>query len=437
MSIINEINTIKTQDCRKNSKEYTCKITEENIKNISTFISHIIPSCGDTGITLDSIRNGKILGRGSFGYSFLAGDKIIKIIVCNDTMKKSKFEELEFEINNHKDITQLDDNDCFIKLYGYFKKNNNNQYEYIDSKTNEIKCLFDIKNIENIDKMCEIYLIMEAGKMDLYNYYFNNKNDKNYLVRSFNNLLKFYKLSLNSAELYNKIFIHSDIKMENIVIMNDNSLRLIDFGVSGFHNNFFKKYQGGTPYFFKLLFNVDYNNRDYWIISPLFDIFSILITFFEILLNIPYKNINFDTIRNNILNNFNKFQNIHKKYFYLMDSIYNYHQNILKTVNEKYLETNVKNEKDIINKYKLKFKIKKDNDETNKFIKLKYINDFYYNLFDFKDFKLSYELITLIKEENNNKNIPIYNIPVYNTTKLQTDIRYLDDIMKFVFDFDS
>jgi hypothetical protein len=55
-----------------------------------------------------------------------------------------------------------------------------------------------------------------------------------------------------------------------------------------------------------------------------------------------------------------------------------------------------------------------------------------YNNYNFKDFKLSINLVRIIKKDNPDKIIPEYR----NThNKLYNDIMYLDDIMEFVFDF--
>jgi hypothetical protein len=69
----------------------TCKISEEKINNISYFLSHKLPKCDKLKINLNSVRNGKLISRGAFGYSFLVTNTdnkkiIIKIILCEKTI---------------------------------------------------------------------------------------------------------------------------------------------------------------------------------------------------------------------------------------------------------------------------------------------------------------------------------------------------------------
>ena len=62
-------NTCYYSDGRIKS-EKTCKLSNDNINKISYFLSHKLPKCKKLDITLDNIRDGKIISRGSFGYSF-------------------------------------------------------------------------------------------------------------------------------------------------------------------------------------------------------------------------------------------------------------------------------------------------------------------------------------------------------------------------------
>lgn len=49
----------------------TCKITDEKINNITYFLVHKLPKCEELKININSVRRGKIIGRGAYGYSFL------------------------------------------------------------------------------------------------------------------------------------------------------------------------------------------------------------------------------------------------------------------------------------------------------------------------------------------------------------------------------
>lgn len=92
ISVINTSINKKMEDCYKDGKRVmnipTCKISDSDINQISYFLAHKIPKCPNLNITLDNIRKGKIIGKGSFGYSFLVTKNttektIIKIIVCD------------------------------------------------------------------------------------------------------------------------------------------------------------------------------------------------------------------------------------------------------------------------------------------------------------------------------------------------------------------
>jgi serine/threonine protein kinase len=231
-------------------------------------MAHFIPLCDDAGITLDNIKNGTILGRGSFGYSFLAGDKIIKIIVCNNTMDDTIINILKNETKLHSLISKHDDNNCFIKLYGYFMRDDNTKdYYYFNVEKNENSCqLPDVNNkiIKNPNGCSEIYLVMKKGISDLFTYYLEEKNSRINLIENIEKLIKFYKISLKTIQETGKIFIHHDIKIENIVILEDRTLRIIDFGISKLIDNFFIKYEQGTTYLINLLFHsLFYNFNNY------------------------------------------------------------------------------------------------------------------------------------------------------------------------------
>jgi hypothetical protein len=82
----------KNELCIKDTvkiKSATCNIDDVKIRNISYFLANILPNCNIHNIKLENIRNGKIIGKGEFGYSFKITNNsnksyIVKIIICDE-----------------------------------------------------------------------------------------------------------------------------------------------------------------------------------------------------------------------------------------------------------------------------------------------------------------------------------------------------------------
>jgi len=303
LSCFNEVGVIK-------SRENTCKITDNMIDNISFFLSHKLPKCKYLNISLENIKNGKIISRGSFGFSFLIIDnknnkKIIKIIVANNISTDDLFidddtnpsdntsftKKIKKEIEIHNSISLINNNN-FIKLFGYFVKEehksivgNKLSYNYYNIE-NKINC--NIRSTK-FDDFNELYLVMEAGETDLYNIKTGvYQIEINELTNLFIKLIEFYKISENFIKTQNKIFIHSDIKPQNIVLVDTGitkQLKLIDFGISLLSDNFYDEHAYGTMYmYYYLYFSSFRQNKEIYRRSPLSDIFAVIISFIEIIL---------------------------------------------------------------------------------------------------------------------------------------------------------
>lgn len=322
------------RDCSKygRNKPLTCEITEKNIEDITKFMCYIMTKC-DTNILLDDLSKGSILNRGGFGYTFkLGNDKriLIKIAIC-----KPEFPEFVKLVLNetvlHETITKID-KEHYINLYGYFRRTGD-KYEYRSVNNNfgaSINCIdekYDFKN------SCEVYLLIEEGKNDLTRFTSPITVDN---FAKFNDLLKFYKISKKTAKKLNKIFIHSDIKLENIVSTYDNKFKLIDFGLSLLSDTFFIKASGGTPYIFNLLFTYDnIYNGDLCVVSPLFDIFSLILAYFELCLGkrLSLPTYDFDEINRLMMDFTSKNLGVSKfidSLLSIFNSIYNFHQSKIK-----------------------------------------------------------------------------------------------------------
>ena len=322
-SIRTEMADCFNSDGKRKKNIPTCKLSEESINDISYFLAHKIPKCHALNITLDNIRNGKILGKGSFGYSFLVTKSnsekvIIKIIVCDrsDPDLELYKQEILDEINIHIKLTQLEDvyNKFIAKIFGYISKDEiksllgtKSLYNYHDAITNNIICNFPSKKYtEN----CEIYLFMEVGNHDLSKYITGafDKISFDDLTNLFFDFMNFYKISEGIIKPERKIFIHSDIKPENIIIMDNKGkveLKLIDFGVSILSDSFNDSNSSGTEYMYKGLFTHEATNKYKQQIayrSPLFDVFSVIMSYLQIVLH--------NSIKRNIVTDRLKFDDI-------------------------------------------------------------------------------------------------------------------------------
>lgn len=416
----------------------TCKLNERMINNITTFLCHIIPTNNNNNITIHDIKDGEILGRGSFGYTFGLNDKniVIKINVCLSNSSDKKITEdmikmLKKEILIHTILTKYDTIN-YIQLYGYYIKEDGKKYYYndlVNNTTNQI----DLKEKEiNFKESCEIYLLMHRGLNDVASYIgriFDDYTYKTFIrdAQDIYDLLNAFKVSNKILENEGQIFIHSDIKAENIVRSYDYTLekynlKLIDFGLSKLSDEFFVQSPDGTELVFKILFtHIIYSNEKRYIreiydnrlsmVSPLFDIFSIILVMFELFLkyrmNTPeYNNYRINeimmeyAIRQKQLNNNLLYQNI-RKLLIIFNSIYDYHQHKI----EIYYE-NVLGSESLVGW--LKGFLTKDPLQT------------YIDSYDLSEFKLS--------------DIDITNHPKYINTgnKLKDDMKYLTTIIDFI-----
>jgi hypothetical protein len=281
---------------------------EKNINNITYFMAYELPkiniNIGDRKkqLTHHDIKHGKILGAGGYGFVFgfnQVDDFVLKICLCN-TPDQRNTNNYEIYMNN---IVFSYGNDCYIKTFGminYDCLNKSLCITYTDLFTN-IKTNYDIpKSCESVP--CEKYLILEKGYKDLF-YIMSDILEKkreqynlDIIIHNYFELVSSYKISEKIIKTMNKIFINNDIKVENIMSMNDKldtTFKLIDFGLSLLTNTFFYKNPNpfenfrGTTTFLELLYDKSVRellyNPDNIIgtLSPLYDLFCLHCTFIQ------------------------------------------------------------------------------------------------------------------------------------------------------------
>lgn len=349
----------------------SCSITPTQIDEISYFLAHTIPK--HNNIELIDIKNGKILGRGGFGYSYITKPPsdsgrtptIIKIAVCPNSdfgfFKKVVYPEIDV----HSKLIKSG-NKSFIKLYGYYFNTGTN-YKYINVEKDGYCIIHEDKGYIG----CEAYIIIEAGLGDL-DTYIKKVPTKLYTIDTILNLVNFYKVSEYFLKTEGKIFIHNDIKVENIVYTNDTTFKLIDFGLCDITTEFFQFNNfKGTPYFAELLFNnpkysviIKRNESRVFVRSPMYDMFSICISIFEVVCNKlsdDYKSCIKDTLEicdSGSLDDSLEF--LIRNLLDLCDFIYKYHQNRLH-----FLEVSIE-------RYQQSFNLEDTSDQTVDKILTKY-----------------------------------------------------------------
>jgi hypothetical protein len=348
-----------------NDNSVSCKLNDNKIDEITSFIAHEITKCNEIDISLDDLKDGKVLAKGGFGYSYLTSinndsrKKIIKVAICTDTDATN---ELKAELRLHSEL--INSNlDVFIKLIGYFVRNEQYVYEYYDysNKYSKVVCNAQPQINGSFTTGCEIYFILEAGSGDLAKYMNNQivkyngiskalKAEKMYTTNTLLKIIKSYKVSEHFFKNNKKLFIHNDIKIENIVFINDNTFKFIDFGLGDLIDTFFVFDNiKGTDFTYEMLYDVpEYRNilkshpNAGRIKSPLYDMFCVCIAIFEL---VCYRTLDLVDSNSNLYqklwrvkqiieeNNFtNSMRNLINNLISLTSLIYDFQQNNLKVL---------------------------------------------------------------------------------------------------------
>lgn len=308
--IASDIDTYKKENCT--NRLFACSLNDEAIGRIVRVLLNVIPKYF-SGLTAKTIGKGKIISKGTFGYGFKAGERLIKIITC-DTSAKVFADEV-------KNLVLLNDKRYFIKTYGFIfndKRFNledlpmvhnvtdTRKYDYINGmyvldvysiSMDETYFKQDKTVIMRSGEPCESFIIQEAAESNLqisrlnlgdisrditrknlfYTHYCN-------AFKEFQNLFEVHK-SYEKYLLNNGVFIHSDIKLPNMVIMKNNEIKIIDLGAGFFSRTFFNSPEAFS-YHLDLLDGPDFPLR---MVSPLYDMYCLTYTFFEYVTGIEHR----------------------------------------------------------------------------------------------------------------------------------------------------
>ncbi len=177
------IKKIKDKNCEKGSQQLTCNINDDGINNISHFLTKVIPLCLGAEIKLENIKKGKILEKGSYGYTYGIEDKIIKIIVCHNV-------DMNTLISNIKIYT-----DSVNKLYDNINYEEELKIDMCHSIPRDTEAEKKEKIIQNINKECDT-------KINNYNNKIKEIEDD---IRKLTKIRDYYKIINNEIDVYKKI----------------------------------------------------------------------------------------------------------------------------------------------------------------------------------------------------------------------------------------
>jgi len=206
-------------------------MVEKHIFNFEKLLDQIGTSLSDfEEIKKDDIAF-FILGKGNFGFAEKMKSKKNSIIYAIKKLDKKKhIKDICFK--RETEISIKLDHPNLVKFYGYFEdkeKIDKFRFVYKDDKKRKVT--------ETEDK--EIYcLVLEFAENGSLKDYFKNYKEKNRTEKSFTPLpqeiiTKFLKQSLDALKyLHANNIIHRDISLDNILLGENYTIKISDFGIS-------------------------------------------------------------------------------------------------------------------------------------------------------------------------------------------------------------
>lgn len=171
----------------------------------------------------------KFLQKGSFGniYYLYLNNNTEKLVLKNayDNKNKNinKYNYSKKTIQNERDLNYLKHNNILVA----------EKYIFGDLLLNIIDSDYSI--------IVSNYLLFKYAKHgDMHDYVFKNQN--NYNMEDF-----MYQISNALYYLETKCIVHCDVKVENILVFDENFYKLGDFGLSKKINNKYETFSGSSP----------------------------------------------------------------------------------------------------------------------------------------------------------------------------------------------
>ena len=193
------------------------------------FIRNIGTKLSDFEEIEKSGKKYSFLGKGNFGYTEKMKSKINNKIYA---IKKQVLNNPNFNVDNfyrETEIMLVLNHENIVKLYGYFTDK-----EKIDKYKEIYKNNPNIQN-ESIDKdiICLVLEYVPNGSLEGYYKQYMEEHKNHYEPIDQNFIIKIYKQLLNAlVYLGNKSVMHRDIKPDNILLDENNNVKITDFGIA-------------------------------------------------------------------------------------------------------------------------------------------------------------------------------------------------------------
>ena len=205
------------------------------------YLDHIGIQLSDFEEIKKDQKNYFILGTGNYGYTEkMKSKKNNKIYAIKKLTTQMKLKDkINFRRETEIMIKLIHEN--VIRFYGYFKdKEKKDKYkeicEEINKKRNSEIDLDDIK--EDKEVFCLVMECAQNGSLEsYYDDYINRFKDKEHFLPLDEKLIiKIFKQLLNGVNyIHSKGVIHRDIKTDNLLLDENNNIKITDFGISALY----------------------------------------------------------------------------------------------------------------------------------------------------------------------------------------------------------